>query len=101
MRSPHPDKYCDYGLVGFCLIHKQPEAGGAEAGDAGGGDEEEKKTMKRLEKGDYVIQVHIIEARELKARDAGDTSDPVCEVEVMGQKKSSAIHKELSRFLVI
>ena len=69
-------------------------------GDDGDEEEDEKKTHKRLEKGDYVIQVHIIEARELKARDAGDTSDPVCEVQVMGQKKSTAIHKELSFFFL-
>lgn len=50
--------------------------------------------MVKLEKGDYVIHVHIIEARDLKPRDAGDTSDPVCEVSVMGVKKSTQIHKE-------
>jgi len=49
---------------------------------------------KRLEKGDYVIQVHVIEARDLKARDFGDTSDPVAEVSVMSTKKSTQIHKE-------
>jgi len=50
---------------------------------------------KKLPKGDYTIQVHIIEARDLKPRDAGDTSDPVCEVTVMDLKKSTQIHKEM------
>ncbi len=59
-------------------------------------DEEEKKGVKlaRPQKGDYMIQVHVIEARELKGRDFGDTSDPMCEISVMGQKKCTAIHKE-------
>lgn len=57
------------------------------------GDDEESRKVK-LEKGDYIIHVHIIEARDLKPRDAGDTSDPVCEVTVMGVKKSTQIHKE-------
>merc|ERR1719242_1166801 len=62
--------------------------------EAGGdGDDDEDRKVK-LEKGDYVIHCHIIEARDLKPRDAGDTSDPVCEVTVMGVKKSTQIHKE-------
>ena len=66
-----------------------------------GGDNEEKEVddtedrKKRLEKGDYVIQVHVIEARDLKPRDAGDTSDPVAEVTVMSVKKSTQIHQKL------
>eukprot|EP00485_Elphidium_margaritaceum_P004276 CAMPEP_0202695866 /NCGR_PEP_ID=MMETSP1385-20130828/9321_1 /ASSEMBLY_ACC=CAM_ASM_000861 /TAXON_ID=933848 /ORGANISM="Elphidium margaritaceum" /LENGTH=1764 /DNA_ID=CAMNT_0049351945 /DNA_START=35 /DNA_END=5329 /DNA_ORIENTATION=- len=55
---------------------------------------EEESRKKRLERGDYVIQVHVIEARDLKPRDFGDTSDPVAEVTVMNVKKSTQIHKE-------
>ena len=57
-------------------------------------EEEEEDRKKKLIKGDYMIQVHVIEALDLKARDFGDTSDPVAEVSVIGVKKSTQIHQE-------
>ena len=46
-----------------------------------------------------MIQVHVIEARDLKPRDFGDTSDPVAEVCVMSAKKSTQIHKEYGIYI--
>lgn len=46
-----------------------------------------------LKGGDYVVQVHVIEARNLKGRGLGDMSDPVCVVNVMDKKQSTKIHK--------
>eukprot|EP01084_Bolivina_argentea_P085307 154172_1 len=66
----------------------------SDSDDKKNGDDEEEKRKVRLSKGDYVIQCHVIEARDLKARDFGDTSDPVAEVTVMSVKKSTQIHKE-------
>ena len=50
----------------------------------------------KLKHGDYVIQVHVIEGRELKGRGWGDMSDPVVIVETMAQKQSTVIKKKLS-----
>ncbi|MES1912743.1 MAG: hypothetical protein MHM6MM_004968, partial [Cercozoa sp. M6MM] len=49
---------------------------------------------KELRDGDYVVHVHIIEARDLKSRDANGMSDPVVQVEVCGQKRHTAVKKE-------
>jgi len=65
-----------------------------EVGGDSSDEEEEEDRKKKLVKGDYVIQVHVIEARDLKPRDFGDTSDPVAEVCVLGVKKSTQIHQE-------
>jgi len=47
--------------------------------------------------GDYMVYVHVIEARELKAKDAGGTSDPVVFVEAFGQKgHTQVVPKTLS-----
>lgn len=43
--------------------------------------------------GDYQVQVHIIEARQLKGRGLGDMSDPVVQVSVFGEVKSTSIKK--------
>ncbi|DBA05321.1 TPA: hypothetical protein N0F65_007483, partial [Lagenidium giganteum] len=43
-----------------------------------------------LKHGDYQVQVHIIEARDLKGENWSGTSDPYCQVEVMGKKKSTS-----------
>ena len=39
-----------------------------------------------VKSGDYQVQVHIIEVRELKAKDLEGTSDPLVEIECFGQK---------------
>mmetsp|Transcript_20321 Transcript_20321/g.31021 ORF Transcript_20321/g.31021 Transcript_20321/m.31021 type:complete len:1900 (+) Transcript_20321:164-5863(+) len=47
--------------------------------------------------GDYQIQVQIVEARDLKAEDAGGTSDPYVRVRCLGKiKKSRVIRKVTS-----
>ena len=45
--------------------------------------------------GDYMVIVHLIEGREFKSRDIGETADPVAEINVMHQKKHSYTHKKL------
>ncbi len=72
-----------------------------DGGDGSGGDGKDKKdekaeeaAPKQFKKGDYVIQVHIIECRDLKGRDFGATSDPVCVVECMGKKENTKTHKK-------
>ena len=50
-----------------------------------------------VEEGDYQVQVHIIECRELKAMDAGGTSDPIVYVSCFGQKQCTPVkEKQLS-----
>jgi len=62
-----------------------------------------KKEQERLDKkrrkdtetisagGDFQVQVHIIEGRELIGLDSGGSSDPVVTVTILGEKKSTAI----------
>ena len=46
-----------------------------------------------VKSGDYSIQVHIIEARDLKAENLDGTSDPVCYIEMFGQKQNTSTKK--------
>jgi hypothetical protein len=54
-------------------------------------EEQRKKELSDIDikSGDYTIQVHIIEARDLKAENLDGTSDPVCFVEILGQKQNT------------
>jgi hypothetical protein len=59
-------------------------------------DEEEAAKKKELfdidiKDGDYQVQVHIIEARDLAAKNYNGTSDPVCYVECFGQKRNTQV----------
>jgi len=44
-----------------------------------------------IKSGDYQIQVHIIEVRDLKAEDLNGLSDPVVYVEAFGQKQNTKV----------
>ncbi|OQS02130.1 hypothetical protein THRCLA_05475 [Thraustotheca clavata] len=60
---------------------------------------EERKALEDIDikSGDYSVQVHIIEARDLVGKDATGTSDPVVYVDVMGEEQhTSAKSKTLS-----
>lgn len=46
-----------------------------------------------VKEGDYQIQVHLIEARDLKPSDVDGLSDPLGQVEIMGMKRHTKIHK--------
>lgn len=46
-----------------------------------------------IKRGEYQIQVHVIEARDLKGEDLSGSSDPVCHIEIMGKKKKSSVKK--------
>lgn len=48
-----------------------------------------------IKSGDYMIQVHIIEARDLVPKDSTGTSDPVVYVEVLGEKQQTATKKQV------
>jgi len=52
-----------------------------------------KKELNEIEikSGDYQVQVHIIECRELKGKDLEGTSDPVVTIEAFGEKQSTAV----------
>mmetsp|Transcript_15392 Transcript_15392/g.31719 ORF Transcript_15392/g.31719 Transcript_15392/m.31719 type:complete len:1960 (+) Transcript_15392:197-6076(+) len=59
-------------------------------------EEREKKLREELgnieiKSGDYQIQVHIIEVRDLKAEDLNGQSDPVVYVEAFGQKQNTKV----------
>ncbi|ETO75810.1 hypothetical protein F444_08664 [Phytophthora nicotianae P1976] len=43
-----------------------------------------------LKPGDYQVQVHIIEARDLKGENLSGTSDPYCQVDIMGVSKKTS-----------
>ncbi|KAG4057508.1 hypothetical protein PC123_g7472 [Phytophthora cactorum] len=43
-----------------------------------------------LKQGDYQVQVHIIEARDLKGENLSGTSDPYCQVDIMGVSKKTS-----------
>ncbi|KAK1944253.1 Myoferlin [Phytophthora citrophthora] len=43
-----------------------------------------------LKQGDYQVQVHIIEARDLKGENLSGTSDPYCQVEILGKSRKTA-----------
>ena len=61
---------------------------------------EERKKLKEelsdieIKSGDYKCIIHIIECRELKPKDLNGQSDPVCYVEIFGQKYNTAVKKE-------
>uniref|UniRef100_K3WDA2 C2 domain-containing protein n=1 Tax=Globisporangium ultimum (strain ATCC 200006 / CBS 805.95 / DAOM BR144) TaxID=431595 RepID=K3WDA2_GLOUD len=58
-------------------------------------EKERKSTLySNLKHGDYQIQVHVIEARDLKGENLSGTSDPYCQVEVMGLKKKTSTKYE-------
>lgn len=44
-----------------------------------------------IKDGDYQVQVHIIECRDLKAENLDGTSDPVVYIDCMGQKQSTGV----------
>ncbi|GMI00136.1 hypothetical protein TrVE_jg577 [Triparma verrucosa] len=48
----------------------------------------------QIKSGDYQIQVHIIEVRDLKAEDTTGTSDPVCYVEAFGEKQNTPVKEK-------
>jgi hypothetical protein len=48
-------------------------------------------SIEDVREGDYQVQVHVIEARDLAAVDLGGTSDPSIYVYIMGQKKRTRI----------
>ncbi|MES1914224.1 MAG: hypothetical protein MHM6MM_006322, partial [Cercozoa sp. M6MM] len=66
-------------------------------GQEGHGEEEKKlglfKKRPRLKNGDHIVQVHVIEGRELRGLGRGDMSDPCVKVEVLDKKRSTRIHK--------
>lgn len=47
-----------------------------------------------IKSGDYQVQVHIIEARDLKAENLDGTSDPVCYIEALGERKQNTTVKK-------
>ncbi|KAH7460642.1 Myoferlin [Phytophthora ramorum] len=47
-------------------------------------------TIAALKQGDYQVQVHVIEARDLKGENLSGTSDPYCQVEIMGLSKKTS-----------
>ena len=55
--------------------------------------EEQRRALEgiKLESGDYSVQVHIIEVRDLPAKDLSGTSDPVVFVEMFDQKQSTEV----------
>jgi hypothetical protein len=59
-------------------------------------EEEKRKELSDIEikDGDYQVQVHIIEARDLKAENADGTSDPIVFVECFGQKRNTIVVKQ-------
>ncbi|OQR97039.1 hypothetical protein THRCLA_07103 [Thraustotheca clavata] len=58
--------------------------------------QEEKKALEdiNIKSGDYSIQVHVIEARDLVGKDATGTSDPVVFVDVLDQTQHTATKKQ-------
>lgn len=58
--------------------------------------EEEKINMLNqivIQSGDYQVQVHVIEARDLKGENFDGTSDPIVQVECFGQKQHTRVVK--------
>eukprot|EP00981_Chlorochromonas_danica_P000154 scaffold46_cov196-Ochromonas_danica.AAC.4 len=60
--------------------------------------EEKKKELESIEikAGDYQVQVHVIEARELKAENYNGTSDPIVFVECFNQKRNTQVIKNVT-----
>ena len=44
-----------------------------------------------INSGDWQLQVHILEARELKPKDLNGLSDPIVYIEVLGEKQNSSV----------
>lgn len=48
-----------------------------------------------IKSGDYTVQIHVIEARDLVPKDATGTSDPVVYVEVLGEKQQTSVKTQV------
>uniref|UniRef100_H3HD60 C2 domain-containing protein n=1 Tax=Phytophthora ramorum TaxID=164328 RepID=H3HD60_PHYRM len=76
------------------LYETGPAAVELEHGDAGLAEllqeREAAATIAALKQGDYQVQVHVIEARDLKGENLSGTSDPYCQVEIMGLSKKTS-----------
>ena len=46
-----------------------------------------------IKAGDYQVQVHIIEVRDLRPKDANGLSDPIVHVEALGKKQNTGVKK--------
>ena len=73
-----------------------PEAAKAKSDEQKKKEEEQTKNRKKdAEKiqagGDFQVQIHLIEGRDLTGKDSGGTSDPVVTVTIFGEKKSTKI----------
>ena len=57
---------------------------------------EKLRTMEaQLVSGDYQVQVHVIECRNLKGEDLNGSCDPVVQVEVLGERQSTSIKEQM------
>lgn len=70
-----------------------PPESAAEAEERKKAEEEKMKALGDMEvkAGDYQVQVHIIECRDLKGENSDGTSDPVVYVEVFKQKQNTTV----------
>ena len=67
----------------------------AEAAEKKKAQEIEERKKDPLKKGDYIVQVHMIECRDLGEVDK--TFDPVCSAEILGKKQHSGIPEKATR----
>ena len=57
-------------------------------------DAEEELASIDIKAGDYQVQVHIIEVRDLRPKDANGLSDPIVHVDSMGKKANTGVKKQ-------
>ncbi|CAM9728118.1 unnamed protein product [Heterosigma akashiwo] len=55
--------------------------------------------LDRVKAGDYQMQVHVIEGRDLKGENFNGTSDPIVTVECFGQKRHTRVVKNVTNCL--
>lgn len=73
-------------------VNERREAGAMMADRAV--DELNQKLEERLEPGDYQVQVHVIECRDLKAEDLNGLSDPYARVKVLDRVRKTRVIKK-------
>ena len=76
------------------LVDERRDAGAMMAGRVV--DELEARALSSMKAGDYAVQVHVVECRDLKAEDLNGLSDPYARVRVHGRQRKTRVVKKVT-----
>ena len=86
------------GASGTGVVEHPEDSANAEAAAKAATEAEEQRKRELMEvsfkDGDYQVQVHVIEVRNLKPEDPNGSCDPICYVSMLGKKKHTRSFKQ-------